>query len=227
MQEAISNSNQWSDCLNYLSRRVKEQTFRTWLKPTVGEPGTNGDFKVGVPNQFVADWIRDHFQDMIDEALFEVSGKKYDLVYVIKKSDDDPHQRSLELYQSSIEKTAQTVRQPVRQTDHNLNEKYNFETLVVGDFNQFACAAAVAVAACPRARRSRARDASGYRGAHDPGERTRCGGHAGARRARTAADRRRARRPEPRRRGPSPARARGWPRSGSGAGARGACARGS
>ena len=151
MQESITNSTQWSDCLNYLSHRVKEQTFRTWLKPTIGEPGTNGDFKVGVPNQFVADWIRDHFQELIDDALYEVSGKKYDITYVIKKTDTDSPQHSLELYQaeSENEKHTITLKNPVRQTNHNLNVKYTFETLVVGDFNQFACAAAVAVAEAP------------------------------------------------------------------------------
>ena len=151
MQEIINNSTQWSDCLNYLSRRVKEQTFRTWLKPTIGEPGSNGDFKVGVPNQFVADWIRDHFQELIDHALFEVSGKKYDITYVIKKTDENEVQRTLDLYQSDAEpeRKSVTLKNPVMQTKHNLNAKYTFDTLVVGDFNQFACAAAVAVAEAP------------------------------------------------------------------------------
>ena len=115
MQEVISNSNQWSDCLNYLSHRVKEQTFRTWLKPTVGEPGSNGDFNVGVPNQFVADWIRDHFQELINEALFEVSGKKYDVIYVIKKNEDSQNQRSLDLYKTQIDEDRPViVQRPVQ-----------------------------------------------------------------------------------------------------------------
>ena len=71
LEERVTNSSQWSDCLNYLSRRVKEQSFKTWLRPTIGEPGANGDFRVAVPNQFVADWIRNHYQDMIEEALKE------------------------------------------------------------------------------------------------------------------------------------------------------------
>ena len=42
MYERVTNSSQWNDCLNYLSHRVKEQSFKTWLKPTRGEPGGNG-----------------------------------------------------------------------------------------------------------------------------------------------------------------------------------------
>lgn len=147
MNNTVNNSNQWSDCLNYLSHRVKEQTFKTWLKPTVGEPGLNGDFKIAVPNQFVADWIRDHFQEMIDEALSEVTGKKFDTTYVIRKTDESNDQSSLNLFSDPAETIPRHVR--TRPQQHNLNEKYNFDSLVIGDFNQFACAAAQAVAEAP------------------------------------------------------------------------------
>jgi len=148
LNEVITNSTQWSDCLNYLSRRIKEQTFRTWLKPTVGSPGNNGDFHVSVPNQFVADWIRDHFQELINEALAEVSGKKYDVVYIIK-NNEETDQQTLDFYAQPQEKKSLTLKAVQSQKQHNLNEKYNFNSLVVGDFNQFACAAANAVAEAP------------------------------------------------------------------------------
>ena len=150
MNEAIPNSTQWSDCLNYLSHRIKEQTFRTWLKPTVGSPGNNGDFLVSVPNQFVADWIRDHFQELIDEALLEVSGKKHDVIYVVKDNEDS-EQRTLDFYSQSQERERKSLilKTASNQKRHNLNDKYVFDSLVVGEFNQFACAAANAVAEAP------------------------------------------------------------------------------
>lgn len=145
MHNTINNSSQWNDCLNYLAHRVKEQTFKTWLKPTVGEPGINGDFKIAVPNQFVADWIRDHFQELIHDALMEVTGKSYDLIYVIRKSEESDDQQSLSLFS---EREPTPVQIQVNK-NHNLNEKYNFDSLVIGDFNQFACAAASAVSEAP------------------------------------------------------------------------------
>lgn len=148
MRNEISHSTQWNDCLNYLSHRVKEQTFKTWLKPTSGEAGSNGDFNVVVPNQFVADWIRDHFNEMIEDALYEVSGKKYDLNFVINCEKEDLDQTSLDLYEQQKRAEVSEV-SPKISFKHNLNKKYNFDTLVVGDFNQFACAAANAVAEAP------------------------------------------------------------------------------
>ncbi len=145
MQLNISNTKTWSDCLNYMSRRMKEQSFNTWLKPTKGEPGGNGDFNVAVPNQFVADWIRSHFNDLIEEALIEVAGRKFDVQFVINDLDDSENQASL-----NLDNRPEPVRsaRPVP-INHNLNEKYRFESLVVGDFNQFAFAASSAVAEAP------------------------------------------------------------------------------
>lgn len=158
MIESKNSSNQWGDCLNYLSHRVKEQTFKTWLKPTTGQPGNNGDFNVFVPNQFVADWIQGHYHELIEEALQEVSGKRYDVAYHIRQSKLDEKQPSLDLYsdfipgdqlENSSEPQVQATRKPSPSTNHNLNEKYTFDTLVIGDFNQFAAAAATAVAEGP------------------------------------------------------------------------------
>ena len=81
--ERINNSTQWIECLEYMKRRMKEQSFSIWLRNTKGEPNGNGEFKIGVANQFVADWINSHFRDDIEEAFVEVLGRKYELQFVI------------------------------------------------------------------------------------------------------------------------------------------------
>ncbi len=147
MQEGITNAWQWNDCLSYMARRVKEQSFKTWLKPTVGERGQNGDFLISVPNQFVADWIQGHFSDLIEEALLEVAGRKFDISYIVNEQSDTGDQTSLNFCRS----TPQTIDlpRPTTKFETNLSSKYNFDSLVVGDFNQFACAASIAVAEAP------------------------------------------------------------------------------
>jgi len=143
--ETIINSAQWNDCLNYMARRMKPQSFNTWLRPTRGEPTDNGDFKIAVHNQFVADWIDSHFRDLIDEALIEVLGEKLHVIYVLSGNSDCEEQTSINF--SSFESQPQPVARPLK--NHNLNSRYCFDTLVVGDFNQFAYAASMAVAEGP------------------------------------------------------------------------------
>lgn len=156
--DVVSNSQQWIDCQKYIARRLKQQTYNTWLRPTRGEPTNSGSFKIAVSNQFVADWIDGHFRELIDEALGEVLGKRFDIVYVISGAGDPEEQTRLNLDSVMMAGgngsgavaigSAQVAAQAVPQ-NHNLNARYTFETLVVGDFNQFACAASMAVAEGP------------------------------------------------------------------------------
>jgi chromosomal replication initiator protein len=147
VHERVNNSQQWVDCLNYMSRRVKEQSFSNWLKNTKGEPNGSGEFKVSVPNQFVADWISSHFRELIDEAFEEVLGRKYNVIYIVTGQSESEDQTALNFEASLPLPTAYTS--PMTPYFHNLNSRYQFDSLVVGDFNQFACAASMAVADGP------------------------------------------------------------------------------
>ncbi|HPM36752.1 MAG TPA: chromosomal replication initiator protein DnaA [candidate division Zixibacteria bacterium] len=153
LPQVIPNSPQWKDCLRYIAQRVNEQSFNTWFKPTRGGINGDGQFYLAVPNQFVADWIKGHFGEVIDEAFREVLGSSYQLEFVIAQIPEVPEQNALNLELPLPERpeplpVPQT--QPLgRRHDHNLNRKYTFDSLVVGDFNQFAFAAAQAVAEAP------------------------------------------------------------------------------
>ena len=129
-----------------MSRRVKEQSFNVWLRNTKGEPNGNGEFKIAVPNQFVADWINSHFREVIEESFTEVLGKPYQPVYIIT-AQEAADQVTLNFDPSAVPMV--TMPQIAEPGQHNLNRRYTFDTLVVGDFNQFACAAGRAVAEAP------------------------------------------------------------------------------
>jgi len=131
---------------------MKEQSYNTWLKPTHGAPNGNGEFHISVPNQFVADWISSHFKPLIDEAFTEVLGKPYNINYVITRATDTDSQVTIDFSQEQPEPAPhpEPVAVPLANpTIHNLSDRYQFDSLVVGDFNQFACAASVAVAEAP------------------------------------------------------------------------------
>jgi len=148
--EGVKNSQQWKDCLLYISRRMKEQSFNTWIKPIKGEPNGEQKFSLGVPNQFVADWIKGHFSDIINEAFTEVLGHSYDVNFIISKNNGngDDSQTAIDFANSTSTPIARASAK-IQNHSHNLNTKYHFDSLVVGDFNQFACAAAMAVAEAP------------------------------------------------------------------------------
>ncbi|MBU0984308.1 MAG: chromosomal replication initiator protein DnaA, partial [candidate division Zixibacteria bacterium] len=129
-----------------MSRRLKTQSFNTWLKATKGEPGHQNQFKVAVPNQFVADWIEEHFRELVDEAFREVLGEKPEVLYVITGQSEYEDQTSIS-FDTALEPVP--VKAATVHANPSLSQRYNFDTLVVGDFNQFACAASSVVAEAP------------------------------------------------------------------------------
>ena len=129
----ITNSQEWKDCLRYIAQRTKEQSYNAWLKPTSGAPSGNGNFDIAVPNQFVADWISQHFRVVIEESFREVLGKDYLINYVITKNPDRDPQTRLALPNGNRESPNPLPRPGWRS---NLNERYSFNTLVVGDFSE-------------------------------------------------------------------------------------------
>jgi chromosomal replication initiator protein len=143
------------ECLNYMSRRLKKQSFSTWLKPTRGEPSGDGSFKIAVSNQFCADWIQSHYRELINEAFIEVLGSSPDIIWVLTGNGDSEEQTSMALQEPipptpyHPESNGNGNGQVTHSPNHNLNDRYTFASLVVGDFNQFAHAASIAVAEGP------------------------------------------------------------------------------
>lgn len=146
MRQEDNNTKQWKECLNYIFRRVKEQSFNTWLRPTRGRPNGGDEFLITVPNQFVADWIGDHFTDTIQDAFTSVLGQQYRIKYIIDSRPAKSSQTSIDLQPGPPSPAPPQSKNRYLQ---NLGSKYKFESLVIGDFNQFASAAAMAVAEGP------------------------------------------------------------------------------
>ena len=90
-------SDHWALCLEYMSHRVKQQSFNTWLKPTKGNLSENGKFVVRVRNQFVSDWLQNHFRELIEEAIAEILGTSHSLVFELN-DESAKDQASLKLY---------------------------------------------------------------------------------------------------------------------------------
>jgi chromosomal replication initiator protein len=142
----IDNNKLWGECLTHLSKRLKKQSFCTWLKATRGLPSPEGAIRVAVPNRFVADWLEEHYLEMIKETVREVSQRDLDLAFHVSKDSVDYHpQITMDFNHPSKVKHTE-VESP---GEMGLNPKYVFDNFVVGDSNQFAHAATLAVAEAP------------------------------------------------------------------------------
>ena len=134
----------WNDCLIYISHRIKKQSYATWLKHTTGISNGNGGIHIVVPNRFVAEWIGEHYCDLIAEALRQACGE--DLPYDFLVNHEEQSQTELDLTRLPIIPSGpQRPATESRGISGMLNERYTFDNLVVGNFNEFPYAAAMAV----------------------------------------------------------------------------------
>jgi len=132
----------WDECLDYLGTKMKRQSFLTWLKPTKGLPSNDTTLKVAVPNKFVAEWLEEHYSHLIQEAIQKTTNEKLNLSFCIRN----------ELGGNQTEISFDSKKKDMNISSDKgtiLNPKYTFEAFVVGENNQFAHAAAMAVAEAP------------------------------------------------------------------------------
>lgn len=138
----------WSECLEYLAKRVKRQSFFTWLRPTKLF-SQNGGFYISVPNRFVADWLEEHYRTLIAEGLREAA--KVEITFSFKVSSE---KADFKLAPPPANGNGHPVPRPPAAAEAEpfrrlLNPRYTFESFVRGDSNLMAHAAAVAVSEAP------------------------------------------------------------------------------
>ncbi len=140
----------WKDTLEKLEQTLSPQHFSTWIKP-LKLVSINQDLVIiEVPNRFVLDWVRENYGKLIQGTLSEISAVSYRLqINVAGQARDALVERTV-TNQTTIEKNLnKSIPPQTSPNDLNLNRKYTFSEFVSGSSNQFAYAAAMAVANNP------------------------------------------------------------------------------
>jgi chromosomal replication initiator protein len=157
--------NPWMQILAALEKKVVRQSFETWLKPTRFSHAAGRTLYVRVPSpQF--QHIGDKYGDLIQEAIDLQSLDFDDVSFVTAEEDPSvPPQRrdggfgpvpdrapSTPHAAPHTAAAPRTMPEQARfdwSTAAQLNQRYTFDAFVIGNGNQFARAAALAVAERP------------------------------------------------------------------------------
>jgi chromosomal replication initiator protein len=134
--------NAWLQVLNYLKTKVNTQSYQTWLRPTRFSHVDKEAIVVCVPNREFQEWIQDNYASLVAEALQHLNTGVTEIRYILGENAEKKGAGSdaAKPLQSKLDFDS---------VDHLLNLKYTFDTFVVGSCNQFAHAAAHAVAQQP------------------------------------------------------------------------------
>ncbi|MEO0292975.1 MAG: chromosomal replication initiator protein DnaA [candidate division WOR-3 bacterium] len=124
----------WKEIKEKLQKEVNESAFKAWFANMELEALYDKDVYFNIPNTFTQNWIKEHFMDDLNAIIKEVTGKTYNIHFLVNKNM--PQEKPQEELQPRIQKPL-------------LHDKYTFENFVVGDNNRLAYAAAIAVSNAP------------------------------------------------------------------------------
>ncbi len=141
----------WENALVDIELSISKANFSTWFKNTAIQKVDGGVVYLGVPNQFVKDWLSTKYHKFILKTLRKFSSDVRGLEYTISKDQKSPNGRV-----GGQEKTFPTHTVSELPLDNfyinksdNLNPRYTFDTFIVGPFNQLAHAAAQVITEKP------------------------------------------------------------------------------
>jgi chromosomal replication initiator protein len=133
----------WKKCLEKIEEQILPENYTTWFSPTYPRAFDDGLMTIAVPNQFYRKCLIENYRDLIETTLKSVTEKPILVDFCIESEFSAQMEQGREFEKEPIIESVNSVSPPARSS---LNPRYNFSNFVVGQSNQFAHAAALAVA---------------------------------------------------------------------------------
>jgi chromosomal replication initiator protein len=151
MPHPVLQTSLWETVKCDLKGLFPEDVFSMWFEPIRCLETTEDSLVLGVPNDFAAIWIHDNYLDLISQRLRLSAGR---MVHVSLRKVDQGHGTTASRVVAETKGRATAKRAPLRYDERmaaasSLNPRNTFENFVVGQNNQLAHAAALAVAQAP------------------------------------------------------------------------------
>jgi len=129
----------WDKILQHAERRVNPHSFATWFRPTRQERAEDDRLVVRVPTRLFCKRLTETYGELLQAVLVEVGRPGMALEFICAESEPvAPHPAQ-----------GSQARLDFDSSDTQLNPRYTFDKFIVGKSNQFAHAAATAVAEQP------------------------------------------------------------------------------
>ena len=140
----ISAKEAWSRLLGEARREFPDATVRTWLEPARAISLEDGKLTVAAPDQFAVEWNVSKHATPLSRMAAGLFGEPLEVVFRVQEERAARPQMDFFV---PVAPTATDDLLARRATP--LNERYLFETFVIGKSNELAAAAAHAVAEAP------------------------------------------------------------------------------
>jgi chromosomal replication initiator protein len=152
-ERVVDKQRLWQNVLGEAEVSLSKANFNTWLKNTEIVDITDTEVLLRVPNVFTLEWLQKKYEKELRRCLTKSLPNLTNIKYMVGGS---PKQEQATLFSAPmpISSSAARISTATKTTTPNdsierLNQRYTFETFVVGESNKLANAAANAVAKTP------------------------------------------------------------------------------
>src|SRR6266566_3072337 len=143
MEQSVNEA--WKRLLEEARRELPEATVRTWLEPSEPIALDEGRLILGAPDQFAAEWNESKHAVLLARVAERVLGRPTTVVFRVQ--EDRQRRPQMDFFVAPRESAGVATATNIGTTP--LNERYSFQTFVIGKSNELAAAAAHAVAEAP------------------------------------------------------------------------------
>jgi chromosomal replication initiator protein len=150
----------WDAALGQLQIHVTRPNYETWLRDTRGLRLEDGTFVVGVPTEFVKEWLGTRMRGLVSQTVGGILGQPTEISFEIIAANGNGTDSRMATTNGNGRRSAagemtldessavhSIISSPLLR--QRLNPKYTFRTFVVADSNRIAAAAAIASAERP------------------------------------------------------------------------------
>jgi chromosomal replication initiator protein len=137
--EAIAVANVWEQIKARLTSKISTRAYEDWVMRTVFEGSDGASLRVSVPDQVTKEWMEQEYAEDVRRTIQELSLPIERVVYTARSGEALSRSASRDSAGDPV------FAAPTSQ----LNQRFRFDNYVVGSCNQFAHAAARAVANSP------------------------------------------------------------------------------
>jgi len=138
----------WKNCLVEIEAGMSKANFSTWFKNTSIVKEDTGIIYIGVPNEFVRDWLMNKYHKLITKTIADTYENMRAVEYLITKIEAAKQELTTGDNEGYVNKELPLKDLYINPED-NLNPRYHFNSFIVGSFNELAYAASQAIIDSP------------------------------------------------------------------------------
>jgi len=148
LQMQLSAEKIWNLAQEQLRSKLSKDTFSMWFAPLRACALDGNHVMLEAPNEFSEVWLKDNYTSLLQDAFAIAAGRQLQVKFKIAPGGASVTNAAMAVAPAKV-KSAELMHERVSGGEIHFNPKNTFDTFVVGNNNNFAYAAALAVAQAP------------------------------------------------------------------------------